>query len=99
MGVGRAADPEILSRRFEGDMPTFAAACFSGERSLKVASRRLYTVGTTVKKVIFSMVFGSGRKGAAKRSHTAVLLKGNKNSMVDPESRGAMMALIVPWMW
>ena len=41
VGVGRAAEPEMLRRRFEGDMPSLAAACFSGERSLNAASKRL----------------------------------------------------------
>jgi hypothetical protein len=58
-------------------------------------------VGTTVKNVI-GFGFGDGvsvRKGAANRCHTAVALKGNKNSIEDPAKRGAKMALIVPWMW
>jgi hypothetical protein len=38
-------------------------------------------------------------KGAAKRSHTAVALNGNRNSMVEPAKRGAMIAFMVPWMW
>lgn len=57
-------------------------------------------MGTTVKNVMGSVLgFGVGRKGAAKRSHTAVALNGKRNSMLDPEKRGARIAFIVPWMW
>lgn len=41
VGVGRAALPEILRRRFEGEMASFAADWCSGERSLWVLKRRL----------------------------------------------------------
>lgn len=60
-------------------------------------------MGTTVRKVILSLgllwVWVSGRKGAARRSQTAVALKGNMNSIVEPANRGVMSALTVPWMW
>jgi hypothetical protein len=38
-------------------------------------------------------------KGAANLSHTAVALKGKRNSIADPAKRGAMIAFIVPWIW
>lgn len=99
MGVGRAAEPEMLSRRLAGEMPFLAAAWSEGERSLKVERRRLYTVGTTVKNVMGSVVFREETNGAANRDQTAVALKGNKNSIVEPEKRGARIAFMVPWMW
>lgn len=40
-----------------------------------------------------------GRKGAARRSHTALTLNGNKNSMHEPAKRGARRAFTVPWIW
>lgn len=36
------------------------------------------------------------RNGAANRFQTAVALNGKRNSIVDPENRGAKMAFIVP---
>ena len=59
--------------------------------------RRLYIVGTTVRKVIGDF-FGvsEGRKGAARRSQTELTLKGKRNSMVEPAKRGVRRALIVP---
>jgi len=53
-------------------------------------------VGTTVKNVILDNEVGVGRKGAANRVQTAVALKGKMNSMVEPDSRGAKIALMVP---
>lgn len=89
----------MLSLRFRGAMANFAAVWTSGDRWENVARSRLYTVGTTVKNVTGLLSFGLGRKGAAKRSHTAVALNGNRNSMVEPAKRGAMIAFMVPWMW
>jgi len=54
-------------------------------------------VGTTVKKVTLSFSLLSGRNGAANLSHTAVALNGKRNSIADPENRGVMIALTVPW--
>ena len=39
------------------------------------------------------------RNGVAKRCHTAVALKGNRNSIVLPEYNGVRSAFTVPWMW
>ena len=110
VGVGRAADPEMFKRRCSGEIAVLAAFCVSGDRSENVESRRLYTVGTTVKNVIGSgFVVGNklvsgwelawGRNGAANRDHTAVALKGKRNSIEEPEKRGVRIALMVPWMW
>ena len=100
VGVGSAAEPEMFSLKLTGDMAFWAAACVSGSRLENVERRRLYTVGTTVKNVIGSVSgFGEGRKGAANRCHTAVALKGKRNSIEEPENRGARMAFTVPWMW
>ena len=65
---------------------------------MNVVSSRLYTVGTTVKKVIGEgKGLGEfGRKGAANRCQTDWALKGKRNSTVEPAKRGARMALIVP---
>lgn len=52
-----------------------------------------------MKKVIFWVVLGLGGKGAANRVQTAVALKGKRNSMEEPARRGAIIALMVPWMW
>lgn len=58
-------------------------------------------MGTTVRKVMgsFGVLLGwaGGRKGAAKRSQTAVTLKGNRNSIVEPANRGVKSALTMPW--
>jgi hypothetical protein len=43
--------------------------------------------------------FVVGRKGAAKRFHTAVALKGKRNSIADPANMGAKIPFMVPWMW
>lgn len=43
----------MFRRMWAGDIAILAASWISGDRSLKVARSRLYTVGTTVKKVIF----------------------------------------------
>jgi hypothetical protein len=55
-GVGRAAEPEMLRRRLCGEMASREAARTSAGRDLWVLRRRLYIVGTAVKKVIFSLV-------------------------------------------
>lgn len=52
-----------------------------------------------MKKVILDDEVVEGRKGVAKRVQTAVALKGKMNSMVEPDNRGAMIALMVPWIW
>lgn len=52
-----------------------------------------------MKKVMFSVVFGEGRKGEAKRDQTWLGLKGKRNSIVEPARRGARIAFTVPWMW
>lgn len=41
MGVGRAAEPEMLRRRFEGCRDVFAATCVGGGREGKVERRRV----------------------------------------------------------
>ena len=53
-----------------------------------------------MKNVIGSIFgFGEGRKGAANRCHTAVALKGKRNSIEEPEMRGVRIAFMVPWIW
>jgi hypothetical protein len=39
--VGRAAEPEILSLKFAGDMAFFAASCVCASNDEKVERRRL----------------------------------------------------------
>ena len=58
-------------------------------------------VGTTVINVMggFLGLSDAGRKGAARRSHTALTLKGKRNSMQEPAKRGVRRAFMVPWMW
>ena len=51
-----------------------------------------------MKKVILDDELGLGRNGAAKRLQTAVALNGNMNSIVEPDNRGARIALMVPCM-
>lgn len=51
-----------------------------------------------MKNVMGSLIWVSGRKGAAKRFQTAVALNGKRNSIVEPVNRGARMAFTVPWM-
>jgi len=83
-----------------GVIAVFAAVCTSFGREENVLRRRLYTVGTTVKNVIFEVVGDAdGRKGAANRFQTWVGLKGKRNSIIEPARRGAIMAFMVPWMW
>ena len=41
MGVGSAAEPEMLTRRFDGEMASRVAVCISGESVLWLARRRL----------------------------------------------------------
>lgn len=107
MGVGSAAEPEMLTRILSGETACRVASCISGSRERWVAKSRLYTVGTTVKNVtlgggldgVVLLVPLVGRKGVAKRRHTASALKGNMNSTAEPARRGAMMPLTTPWMW
>ena len=58
-------------------------------------------MGTTVRNVIggFLVLSDKGRKGEARRSQTALTLKGKRNSMQEPAKRGVRRALMVPWMW
>lgn len=107
MGVGSAALPEIFNLRLRGLIASSLPFLRSSGSSARPDINLLYIVGTTVKNVIFRFGcgFGSpfvaweGKKGAAKRDQTASGEKGKRNSIVDPEKRGAMRALTVPWMW
>ena len=93
----------MLSRIFFGDIAVLAASCRGGGRSVNEERRRLYIVGTTVRKVIFSFVDSGAlfpdKKGAESLSQTAFTLKGNRHSTVEPAKRGVKRALIVPWIW
>ena len=104
VGVGRAAEPEMLRRRCLRWIACLVAVWSSGERVGCDCSSLDQTVGTAVKKVIGGLeIVGPWpfvcRKGAAKRCQTWVGLKGYMNSMLEPASKGARSALTVPWMW
>ena len=90
----------MLRRRFEGERASLEASNVGDLSSECEDRRRLYIVGTTVRKVIgdfFDSLEGA-RKGAARRSQTALTLKGKRNSMQDPAKRGVRSAFTVPWM-
>ncbi len=99
IGVGSADEPDMFNRRFLGANACLVAPCIGGDNFSWEPRKRLYIVGTAVKNVIGSLLFPSGRKGAANRSQTASILNGNINSIVDPAKRGVKRALTVPWMW
>lgn len=63
-----------------------------------MAIRRVYIVGTAVRKVIFCW-FDESRNGDASRFHTLAGVKGDMNSIVDPANIGVRIAFTVPWMW
>ena len=46
----------MFSRMFSGDIAVLAASCRGGDRLVNEERRRLYIVGTTVRKFIFSFV-------------------------------------------
>lgn len=94
VGVGRAAEPEMLRRRFDGEIPCLAACWISGGRVVKDVIRRLYTVGTAVRNVIFDL--GSLVNGAARRRQTWSGLNGYRNSMEEPANIGVKIALTTP---
>lgn len=98
--MGRAAEPEILRRRWSGEMAFWAAVWVSCGREGKLDIRRVYIVGTAVRKVIFGLggVELDGNE-AARRRHTCSGLKGYMNSMEEPAIAGVMIPLTTPWMW
>lgn len=77
MGVGRAAEPEIFSRRFPGDIALREPVFVSSSRSECASIRRVHIVGTAVKNVMgFRSPEAFDKNGAASRFQTASVLNG-----------------------